>query len=148
MSLSTGTYSYLQIKFEFTRNISAYFARIYLPMILLVILSFAPFVTRGAMHTRVLISISSILGGLILLAVTSTLDAPKTGTITTLDFFNAVCIIMMCFSFLLSVCFSGNGDEIKYNATVQRLTRGCKIVLPSVFGSFIVFYFSKCLLTR
>src|SRR2546426_5334725 len=70
---TTGKYSSVFIKFEFTRNLAPSVAQVYLPMILMVLLSFTTFLMKGDLVIRVLVTGVSIVGGLMIITPSTVL---------------------------------------------------------------------------
>lgn len=144
INLSTGNYSRIQAILYHSRNISGYVARIYLPMTMLVLLSFTSFLITSSI-VRVLVSLFSLSNGIILIAISTAVVIPKTGHLTSLDYFNVICLIFMAIAFVVTVLESGSSDSSDSlgKTTIFVGSRGGKLTrlfIPVLFLAFLVVY--------
>lgn len=147
---TTGKYSSVFIKFEFTRNLAPYVAHVYLPMILMVLLSFTPFLMKGELVVRVFIAGVSIVGGLIIM---NSFDSPM--ELNSFLIFNVVSITTMCCSLLITACLPGyevvwdaTKDSSEHMSTRAKAAKRSIIGLLCGFCIFLVAHFLSLLLSR
>jgi hypothetical protein len=147
---TTGNYSSVFIKFELTRNLAPSVTQVYLPMILMVLLSFTPFLMKGDLVIRVLITGFSIVGGLMIM---NSCDSPR--EFNSLLIFNVVSITTMCYSLFITACLPGyevvwdaSKDSSEHKSTRARIAKWLITGVPIGFGIFLVTHFLPLLLSR
>ena len=102
VSLSTGNYSRLGVKFIIDRKTTGFIWRFYIPLTFIWILSIIPFYFPiHSMMVRFLLSITSLVSSVILVTIISTDFIPKSGSLTALDVFNATAVTFIVISFTL-----------------------------------------------
>lgn len=144
--LSTGNYSRILVTLYHSRDVSGYVARIYLPMTMLVLLSFTSFLITSSM-VRVLVSLFSLSNGIILIAISTAVVIPKTGHLTSLDYFNVICFIFMAIAFVVTVLESGSSDS-SGKTTIFLNSRGGKLTRLFILVLFLAFLVVYTIITK
>ena len=102
--LTTGNFSRIGVKFIIERQVTAYFFRIYFPLIIIVILSFAPFYLSFKLaFSRLIISISTFITFTLISILISVNFCPKTGEFTTLDVYLWIGFLFTAASLVLTI---------------------------------------------
>lgn len=98
--LSSGEYSRLSLFFLFKRNIGFYIIQIYLPSILIVVISWVSFwLSRDATPARVALGVTTVLTMTTLMTTTNS-SMPKVSYVKSIDIFLGVCFMMVFCSLL------------------------------------------------
>ncbi|CAI4232127.1 unnamed protein product [Auanema sp. JU1783] len=93
--LSSGEYSRLVSYFFFKRNIGFYLIQIYLPSILIVVISWVSFwLSRDATPARVALGVTTVLTMTTLMTTTNS-SMPKVSYVKSIDIFLGVCFMMV-----------------------------------------------------
>lgn len=102
VSLSTGNYSRLGVKFIIDRKTTGFIWRFYMPLTFIWLLSITPFYFPiHSMLVRFVLSITSLVSSVILVTIISVDFIPKSGSLTALDVFNATALTLIVISFTL-----------------------------------------------
>ncbi|KAK6102706.1 cation transporter family protein [Brugia pahangi] len=126
--LSSGNYSRLTCAFLFKRNIGFYIIQVYLPSILIVVISWVSFwLNRDATPARVALSVLTILTMTTLTATTNA-SMPKVSYVKSIDIFLGVSFVMV-FSSLLE--FAAVGYISKRIKLIERKQKDLHRKLPS-----------------
>ncbi|KFD66363.1 hypothetical protein M514_05763 [Trichuris suis] len=95
ITLSTGDYSRLNVKFVFVRNIGFYLMQIYIPSMLIVIISWVSFwIHRDASPARVSLGVTTVLTMTTLMTTTNA-SLPKVSYIKAIDIYLGTCFVMV-----------------------------------------------------
>uniref|UniRef100_A0A8R1Y479 Gamma-aminobutyric acid receptor subunit beta n=1 Tax=Onchocerca volvulus TaxID=6282 RepID=A0A8R1Y479_ONCVO len=149
--LSSGNYSRLTCSFLFKRNIGFYLIQVYLPSVLIVIISWISFwLNRDATPARVALSILTILTMTTLTATTNA-SMPKVSYVKSIDIFLGVSFVMV-FSSLLE--FAAVGYISKRIKVIERRRKIIHRQLPvsnyfyampsTTMNTIIPLYFGEC----
>ncbi len=100
---SIGNYSRLACEIQFSRSIGYYMPQIYIPSIIIVVISWVSFwIDRSATTARVILAVASILS-LTFLAYSTNAALPKVSYFKSIDIYLGVCLLFAFVSLL------GNG---------------------------------------
>uniref|UniRef100_A0A0R3RZ22 Gamma-aminobutyric acid receptor subunit beta n=1 Tax=Elaeophora elaphi TaxID=1147741 RepID=A0A0R3RZ22_9BILA len=126
--LSSGNYSRLTCAFLFKRNIGFYIIQVYLPSILIVVISWVSFwLNRDATPARVALSVLTILTMTTLTATTNA-SMPKVSYVKSIDIFLGVSFVMV-FSSLLE--FAAVGYISKRIKLIEKKRRDLQRILTN-----------------
>lgn len=149
---NTGTYSCMQVFFLFRREVSYYLLTIYIPLAMLVFVSWVAFwvnpQTDGT--SRTLLTLGSLLGSTALIAYTTGNSAPVSYC-RRLDTYTGVCLLFIFASILESASVNyllkqaDITDESKQFKIVKlmksiKLDRYSRIAFPILFVLFVIIY--------
>lgn len=149
--LTTVEYSFLNISIYFTRRLSYYVHQVFLPSILIVILSWLPFwLKKQALVARLLVGI-----GLVMTYTMCVLKfQPKTSYATSMQYFTWMCMTFLVTSLLETIAIhilSKDDDQIKDcvesgNVKTPRVKAdfvvlGSRFLVPLIFGLLCFVYF-------
>ncbi|VDP02103.1 unnamed protein product [Soboliphyme baturini] len=100
ITLTTGDYSRLNVKFVFVRNIGFYLMQIYIPSMLIVIISWVSFwIHRDASPARVALGVTTVLTMTTLMTTTNA-SLPKVSYIKAIDIYLGTSFVMVFASLL------------------------------------------------
>ncbi len=95
-----GNYSRLAIEIQFARSVGYYMLQIYIPSIMIVVMSWVSFwIDRSATTARVILAVASILT-LTFLTYSTNAALPKVSYIKSIDFYLGVCLFFVFVSLL------------------------------------------------
>lgn len=151
ITLSTGTYSRLIAKIQLQRKCGYYMFHIYLPAIMLVILSWMSYCIDPIERpiARMIVGIFTSLGILILMfgVTSSSISRPDQYSLTALDIYIFVCMLLIFIAFISAVSScpnneSGKSYQLEQGQIVRQnsMHRYTRIVLPIVFILFNLSY--------
>ncbi|KAH9491225.1 hypothetical protein DERF_015956 [Dermatophagoides farinae] len=151
ITLSTGTYSRLIARIQLQRKCGYYMFHIYLPAIMLVILSWMSYCIDPIERpiARMIVGIFTSLGILILMfgVTSSSISRPDQYSLTALDIYIFVCMLLIFIAFISAVSScpnneSGKSYQLEQGQIVRQnsMHRYTRIVLPIVFILFNLSY--------
>ena len=108
--LTLGNYSRMSCEFYFVRSLGYYIIQIYVPSILIVVLSWVSFwLTRDAVPARVALGITTVLTMTTLISSTNA-SLPKISYLKSIDVYLVTCFVMVFASLLeyAAVSYIGN----------------------------------------
>lgn len=151
ITLSTGTYSLLIARIQLQRKCGYYMFHIYLPAIMLVILSWMSYCIDPIERpiARMIVGIFTSLGILILMfgVTSSSISRPDQYSLTALDIYIFVCMLLIFIAFISAISScpnneSGKSYQLEQGQIVRQnsMHRYTRIVLPIVFILFNLSY--------
>ncbi|KAF5285472.1 hypothetical protein FQA39_LY16646 [Lamprigera yunnana] len=151
---STGEYSFLGVHLYTSRSLTHYVYQIYLPSVVLVVLSWLPF----WMKKRMLIGRLLLCVGLLLTFITTinySMRKPKSSQITSIQLFIAMCFAFLTTSLIETVLVhilskdddkikecSESGDVMIVPRRTHILDLGSRLVVPAAYVLICTVYFA------
>ena len=121
--LTTGNFSRIGVKFIIERQLTGYFFRLYIPLILIVITSFVPFyLSFKLVVTRLILSLICFIMFALISVVISTTLTPKTGEFTTLDLYLVIGFLFSLSSLVLIILGIKWNHEINSNEHAHQIS--------------------------
>jgi len=136
--VSSGTYSRLSIEFEFKRLIGYYHRQIYIPCLMIVILSWISFWLKRGSSTRLHLCMLSLL----LMCIGCTLlgfEMPKTNYTKAIDVYTGVCMTFV-FVALVEYLFVNNYSCESDKDCPTKLDKFFRCAYPTAFIIFAALY--------
>ncbi|KAK0415598.1 hypothetical protein QR680_012020 [Steinernema hermaphroditum] len=131
-SLSSGKYSRLGVVFLFRRNIGFYIIQIYLPSILIVVISWVSFwLSRDATPARVALGVTTVLTMTTLMTTTNA-AMPKVSYVKSIDIFLGVSFLMVFSSLLEYAAVGYISKRLKLNEQKRKQSQQTSSPLPLI----------------
>lgn len=156
ITLTMGNYTQLDVDICLARNCAFYLVQIYLPAIILVVMSWLSFFFADHQHNqednqitvRQMIAIFTSIA-IVLLIMHSTIALPQHYTVRAIDVYLFFCLLMILSTFAVVSCLQLKNSEyaVSYNveqchtaSNYSHTYRTIKIILPVIFILFNISY--------
>ncbi|KRX62723.1 Gamma-aminobutyric acid receptor subunit beta, partial [Trichinella sp. T9] len=138
ITLSTGNYSRLHVKFVFVRNIGFYMMQIYIPSMLIVIISWVSFwIHRDASPARVALGVTTVLTMTTLMTTTNA-SLPKVSYIKAIDIYLGTCFVMVFASLIEYAAVSYLNKKVKMKQERRKQQQTVQHMPPPLSSSGIL----------